>query len=101
MLLDEDPRGQTRLGLTFEHRDRGLEHDRPSVHALVDEVDGRARDLDAVLERLALGMKPGPKVGEILKAIYEQQLDGKITTTEEGIELAKTLAQVRSTKYEG
>jgi tRNA nucleotidyltransferase (CCA-adding enzyme) len=50
---------------------------------------------------LALGLKPGPRIGEILRAIYEQQLDGKITTTEEGIERAKALAQVRSTKFEG
>jgi tRNA nucleotidyltransferase (CCA-adding enzyme) len=38
---------------------------------------------------LALGMKPGPRVGEILKAVYEHQMDGIITTLEEGIESAK------------
>jgi tRNA nucleotidyltransferase (CCA-adding enzyme) len=42
---------------------------------------------------LALGMKPGPRIGEILKAIYEQQLDGKITTTEEGIALASEMVK--------
>ncbi len=40
---------------------------------------------------LALGMSPGPKVGEILKQIYEKQLDGEITTTEQGIEVAQEL----------
>ena len=40
---------------------------------------------------LALGLTPGPKVGEVLKQIYEKQLDGAITTTEEGIALAKEL----------
>jgi tRNA nucleotidyltransferase (CCA-adding enzyme) len=40
---------------------------------------------------LALGLKPGPKVGEVLKQIYERQLDGAITTTEEGIALARRL----------
>jgi tRNA nucleotidyltransferase (CCA-adding enzyme) len=52
---------------------------------------------------LALGLSPGPRVGEILKAVYERQLDGEIRTTEEGIELARSLiaAQVRSTKDEG
>jgi tRNA nucleotidyltransferase (CCA-adding enzyme) len=40
---------------------------------------------------LALGIKPGPRVGEICKAVYEQQLDGKVTTVEEAIELASTL----------
>jgi tRNA nucleotidyltransferase (CCA-adding enzyme) len=40
---------------------------------------------------LALGMEPGPRVGEILKAVYERQLDGEIRTTEEGIEVARRL----------
>ncbi len=40
---------------------------------------------------LALGMQPGPQVGEILKLVYERQMDGEIRTTEEGIEIAKTL----------
>jgi tRNA nucleotidyltransferase (CCA-adding enzyme) len=41
---------------------------------------------------LALGLKPGPRVGEILKAVYEMQLDGEIKTVEEGIEEAKRLS---------
>jgi tRNA nucleotidyltransferase (CCA-adding enzyme) len=40
---------------------------------------------------LALGLTPGPRVGEILKAIYEQQMDGQITTLEQAIETAKGL----------
>lgn len=40
---------------------------------------------------LALGMTPGPKVGQILRHVYERQLDGDITTTEQGIDLARTL----------
>lgn len=42
---------------------------------------------------LALGMSPGPRVGEVLKQIYERQLDGAVKTTEEGIELAKGLIE--------
>jgi tRNA nucleotidyltransferase (CCA-adding enzyme) len=46
---------------------------------------------------LALGMRPGPQIGAILKQVYERQLDGAITTIDEGIELAKRLmAQGRS-----
>jgi len=30
-------------------------------------------------------------VGEILKAIYEQQMDGKVTTLEDAIGAARTL----------
>jgi tRNA nucleotidyltransferase (CCA-adding enzyme) len=40
---------------------------------------------------LELGLRPGPHVGEILRAVYEQQLDGKVTTIAEAVELAKTL----------
>ncbi len=38
---------------------------------------------------LALGLTPGPRVGEILKAVYEQQLDGKITDLDEAIAAAR------------
>ena len=30
-------------------------------------------------------------MGEILKAVYEQQLDGEVTTLDEAIALARTL----------
>jgi len=40
---------------------------------------------------LALGMTPGPRVGEILKAVYEQQMDGAVTTLDEAIAAAKPL----------
>lgn len=32
---------------------------------------------------LELGLAPGPRVGEVLKAVYERQLDGAITTLDE------------------
>ncbi len=40
---------------------------------------------------LALGVAPGPRVGALLKQIYEKQLDGSITTLDEGIALAAAL----------
>lgn len=40
---------------------------------------------------LALGLSPGPRVGEILKQVYEKQLDGDVTTVEAGIEEARRL----------
>jgi tRNA nucleotidyltransferase (CCA-adding enzyme) len=40
---------------------------------------------------LALGVKPGPRVGEILKAVYEQQMDNRVTTLEEATEAARGL----------
>jgi tRNA nucleotidyltransferase (CCA-adding enzyme) len=40
---------------------------------------------------LALGLKPGPRVGGIVKAIYELQLDGKVTNVDDAIAAAKRL----------
>jgi tRNA nucleotidyltransferase (CCA-adding enzyme) len=40
---------------------------------------------------LALGLTPGPRVGEILKEVYEQQLDGAIKNLEEAIVTAKKM----------
>jgi tRNA nucleotidyltransferase (CCA-adding enzyme) len=40
---------------------------------------------------LLLGVAPGPAMGRLLQAIYERQLDGAITTTEEGIRLARDM----------
>ena len=38
---------------------------------------------------IALGVTPGPRMGELLAEIYDAQLDGAIATLEEGIALAK------------
>jgi tRNA nucleotidyltransferase (CCA-adding enzyme) len=38
---------------------------------------------------LALGVKPGPGMGEMLAKIYDAQLDGAIATLEEGIAMAR------------
>lgn len=38
---------------------------------------------------IALGVAPGPGMGEILKAIYELQLDGKVNTLEEALDAAR------------
>jgi len=40
---------------------------------------------------LALGVKPGPRVGEILARIYERQLDGEIASVEQAIDAARIL----------
>src|SRR5207248_5762975 len=45
---------------------------------------------------LALGLQPGPRVGEILKAVYEQQLDGRVTTIEDAIAMARSLVRLRA-----
>jgi tRNA nucleotidyltransferase (CCA-adding enzyme) len=43
---------------------------------------------------LDLGLTPGPRVGEVLKQVYEKQLDGAITSVDEGIEEARRILNV-------
>jgi tRNA nucleotidyltransferase (CCA-adding enzyme) len=40
---------------------------------------------------LELGLKPGPRVGEVLKQVYEKQLDGAIASVDEGVEEARRI----------
>lgn len=61
----------------------------------------RARELDVeqrppeplLLGRhlLALGVEPGPTMGEITRAVYEMQLDGRVRTVDEAIAEAEKL----------
>ena len=50
---------------------------------------------------LELGVKPGPRIGEILKAVYEQQLDGVVSTLEEAIGQVEPCSRVRKTRTGG
>lgn len=58
------------------------------------ELDVEQRPPDSLLlgrHLLALGVEPGPRVGEITRAVYEMQLDGRVRTVEEAIAEAKKL----------
>jgi tRNA nucleotidyltransferase (CCA-adding enzyme) len=59
-------------------RELGVEHQPPAPLLL-----GR--------HLLALGLQPGPRVGEILKQVYEKQLDGEVTTVDAAIAEAKRI----------
>jgi tRNA nucleotidyltransferase (CCA-adding enzyme) len=61
----------------------------------------RARELDVLSQApapillgrhlLEMGMQPGPRIGEITKAIYEMQLDGRVQTLDEAKRAAEAL----------
>ena len=57
----------------------GVEHEAPAPFLL-----GR--------HLLQLGLSPGPEIGRILKAIYEQQLDGQVASLDEAMDAASRLA---------
>jgi tRNA nucleotidyltransferase (CCA-adding enzyme) len=76
------------LGRKGEHSAEAEEWFRRRVRELGIEETGPAPIL---LGRhvLALGLEPGPSVGQLTRAVYEMQLDGVVTTLEEAITEAK------------
>jgi tRNA nucleotidyltransferase (CCA-adding enzyme) len=51
---------------------------------------------------LAIGVTPGPRMGAVLDAVYERQLDGEVTTVEDGLAAAReVLAQGEPPGIEG
>lgn len=42
---------------------------------------------------LEMGQRPGPRIGEITRAVYEMQLDGRVTTLEEAQSEARRLIE--------
>jgi tRNA nucleotidyltransferase (CCA-adding enzyme) len=48
---------------------------------------------------LDLGMLPGPAIGELLKQVYERQLDGEITTTEQAVTLASQILGISPQRH--
>jgi tRNA nucleotidyltransferase (CCA-adding enzyme) len=48
---------------------------------------------------LELGMQPGPRIGEITKAVYEMQLDGRVLDLADAKEAAKEIMSTDCTDY--
>ena len=60
----------------------------------VRQLDVAVRPPQALLlgrDVLGLGVPAGPRVGEILRAVYERQLDGAVTTADEARAEARRL----------
>ena len=58
------------------------------------ELDVEKRPPDALLlgrHLIELGIEPGPRMGEITRAVYEMQLDGRVRTLEEAVTEARKL----------
>jgi len=48
---------------------------------------------------LELGLQPGPQMGEITRAVYEMQLDGKVRTLDDAKSVAKEILSADSADY--
>jgi tRNA nucleotidyltransferase (CCA-adding enzyme) len=44
---------------------------------------------------LEMGVAPGPAVGQVLKEVYERQLDGTVADFDAALALARTIAAAR------
>lgn len=65
----------------------------------VRQLDVAVRPPEAILkgrDLIALGVAPGPAVGRILRAVYEKQLDGAVTTLEEARAEARRILESAS-----
>lgn len=49
---------------------------------------------------LELGLAAGPRIGEITRAVYEMQLDGRVRDLDEAVEFAKRIISADYTDYE-
>lgn len=59
-------------------------------------ADSAPKPLVMGRDLIALGMKPGVEFGNILKAVYEAQLDGKFDTRENGLKFISSESTVRN-----
>ncbi len=62
----------------------------------VRQLDVAVRPPEPILrgrDVLALGVRPGPEVGRVVRAVYERQLDGAVTTLEEAQEEARRVLE--------
>jgi tRNA nucleotidyltransferase (CCA-adding enzyme) len=70
--------------------DRFLEHARAlGVQHAPPEPLVKGRHL------IELGVRPGPQVGEVLREVYERQLDGGVADFDAAFELARRIAHDR------
>ncbi|MGZ4878923.1 MAG: CCA tRNA nucleotidyltransferase, partial [Candidatus Angelobacter sp.] len=82
-----------RLDCQSSHRDLSLyDFAREKFHALPAEQI-RPRPLITGADLIAAGYKPGPQFKELLTAVEDAQLDEKISTREEAMELVQQRAR--------
>src|SRR5712692_8192911 len=67
------------------------------THARELEVESRApAPLLMGRHLLEMGLQPGPRIGEITKAVYEMQLDGRVRNLDEGKRAAQNILRTYS-----
>jgi tRNA nucleotidyltransferase (CCA-adding enzyme) len=96
LALRVDPELLHRLALA-DTRGRGTAEPSEApdwVHARMRELEvlnGAPRPLLKGRHLLELGVEPGPRVGELVRRVYERQLDGEVTSLDEAVAAARAL----------
>src|ERR1051326_622446 len=90
------------LGRNAEHVPREKWYTAAAQDWFIDRVreleleDGAPAPLLLGRHLLEMGMRPGPRIGEITKAVYEMQLDGRVVTLEDARAAAKMMLSADS-----
>jgi tRNA nucleotidyltransferase (CCA-adding enzyme) len=90
------------LGRNAEHVPREKWYTAAAQDWFIDRVreleleDGAPAPLLLGRHLLEMGMRPGPRIGEITKAVYEMQLDGRVVTLEDARAAAKIMLSADS-----
>jgi hypothetical protein len=77
----------------------GSHGDLENYHFLINKESEFAQEplIPARLVRgddlIAMGLKPGPRIGELLEAVQTAQLEGEIKTRREALELLRTMLE--------
>jgi tRNA nucleotidyltransferase (CCA-adding enzyme) len=69
-------------------------HPEPSVEARLERFLTTLHDIQPLItgtDLIAQGFRPGPRLGAVLRAVFDAQLDGVISTREDALDLASTL----------
>jgi poly(A) polymerase len=82
-----------RLDCQSSHRDLSLYQFAKEVFNTLPEEQIRPAPLITGADLIAAGYKPGPMFKELLTAVEDAQLDGKISTKEEAMELVRERAR--------